>query len=66
MSARSNAQEGVVFSEAELILAELRTLRQRVIDAWEERGVILTREEQGRLREEIEDTCRLLTELTGN
>jgi hypothetical protein len=51
-------------SEAQRILADLRVLRRKFIDAWEERAVILTAEEQRRLKNEIADTCSLLTTLT--
>jgi hypothetical protein len=50
--------------DAQAMLAEVRALRQRVVDAWRERAVLLTREEQKELRDEINDTCALLTELT--
>ena len=51
-------------SEADRILADLRRLREDVINAWFERAVILTREEQEALRAEIRQTCQLLTDLT--
>ena len=51
-------------SEAERVLAKLSALRRAVLEAWSERAVILTREEQARLREEIRDTCDLLSDLT--
>jgi len=51
-------------SEAQKILTEIRALRRRVIDAWQERGVILTSEEQRELGDEIKYTCELLTVLT--
>ena len=49
---------------ADVMLADFRNLRERFITAWKERAVMLTREEQERLRQEIADTCTLLTELT--
>lgn len=45
-------------------LAELRALRRRIVDLWLERGVMLTGEEQKELRDEIRETCTLLTALT--
>ena len=50
--------------DGEDLLAELRELRERLIAAWRERAVMLTREEQDRLLEEIKDSCALLTDLT--
>lgn len=51
-------------SEAERILADLRALRQSVVVAWQERAVILSREEQLQLTAEIKRTCEILTDLT--
>jgi uncharacterized protein YukE len=51
-------------SEAQQILADLRGLRRQIIDAWHERGVILSKEEQQQLRDEIKYTCELLSALT--
>ena len=51
-------------SEAERILADLRSLRQSIIVAWRERAVILSREEQLELTAEIKETCQILTDLT--
>jgi hypothetical protein len=51
-------------SGAQRILADLRMLRRKVIDAWMERAVTLTADEQRQLRDEIADTCSLLTTLT--
>ena len=51
-------------SEADLILADLRALKRRVVEAWHARAVVLTPEEQVRLRDEIRDTCELLSDLT--
>jgi hypothetical protein len=53
-------------SEAQRMLADVRMLRRKVIDAWEERAVILTSDEQRQLKDEIADTCSLLTALTLN
>ena len=52
--------------ESKRILGELRTLRHMIVDAWHERHVILTKEEQRELQAEIKETCDLLTELTSN
>jgi hypothetical protein len=53
-------------SEGKRILAEVRSLRRTIIDAWHERGVVLSREEQDELRDEIRQTCELLTSLTSS
>jgi hypothetical protein len=53
-------------SEGKRILTELRSLRRTIIDAWHERGVILSRAEQAELRDEIRRTCELLTSLTSS
>ncbi len=53
-------------SEAQTILADLRFLRRKIIDAWQERAVVLTREEQEELRKEIQHTCALLADLTSS
>lgn len=51
-------------SEAHQTLSEIRTLRQRVLLAWQARGVVLTDEERRELKAEIAYTCDLLTVLT--
>jgi hypothetical protein len=51
-------------SEAQRLLTDLRMLRRHIVDAWQERGVILTREEQRELRDEIKLTCEILAGLT--
>ncbi|MBV8688236.1 MAG: hypothetical protein JOZ90_08590 [Alphaproteobacteria bacterium] len=69
MSQGSESTSNVVSigtSEAELILSDLRRLRERIITAWFERGVMLTLDEQARLRDEIRQTCSLLTDLTAS
>ena len=48
---------------ADDMLASLAELRNNLISAWRERAVMLTRDEQERLKREIADTCSLLTEL---
>ena len=53
-------------SEADQIIDSLRAMKRGVIDAWKERAVVLTREEQRRLRDEIRDTCELLQNLTAS
>lgn len=52
--------------DAEEMLRDLREHRERLILAWRERGVMLTREEQDRLREEITETCQLLSGLSAD
>jgi hypothetical protein len=44
---------------------DLHALRLSVTAAWQERGVMLTPEEQNALRAEIADLCRYLADLTG-
>ena len=53
-----------VDNEADHILTSVRALRRGVVEAWQSRSVLLTREEQRQLRDEIRDTCALLTDLT--
>jgi len=53
-------------SEGKRILSELRSLRRKIVEAWQERGVVLSREEQGELRDEIRRTCELLTSMTAS
>ena len=53
-------------SEGKRILTDLRSLRRQIIDAWQERGITLTREEQHELRDELRRTCELLTDLTAS
>ncbi len=48
---------------ADALLGDLVELRGHLISAWRERAVMLTKEEQARLKDEIADTCTLLTEL---
>lgn len=50
--------------EANEILSNLRLLRDQVVTAWNERGVVLSREEQAALHAEIKQTCEFLTDLT--
>jgi hypothetical protein len=44
---------------------DLHTLRMSVTLAWQERGVMLTPEEQDELQAEIKDLCNYLQNLTG-
>ena len=50
--------------EAEEILTNLRALRDQIVTAWNERGVVLSREERAVLHAEIKQTCEFLTDLT--
>ena len=59
---RNNVYELGAFNADEL-LGEIVELRGRIITAWRERAVMLTREEQHRLIDEIRETCRLLGDL---
>jgi hypothetical protein len=45
------------------MLNEIVELRGRILTAWRERAVMLTRDEQHRLLSEIQETCRLLGDL---
>ena len=51
-------------SEAQRILGDLSALRNKIAKAWQERGVMLTPDEQKKLRDEIKATCNFLTDLT--
>ena len=51
-------------AEADSILLNLRALRDQIVTAWSERGVVLSREEQSMLHAEIQQTCEFLTILT--
>ena len=51
-------------SDAEDILSNLRALREQIVTAWSERGVVLSRPEQAALHAEIKETCEFLTALT--
>lgn len=58
----TNVYELGAFSADEM-LAEIVDLRSRVIQAWRERSVMLTRPEQDQLLQEIRLTCQLLGDL---
>ncbi len=51
-------------SEAEAILRNLCCLRDQIITAWRERGVMLSPEERADLHAEIQQTCEFLTNVT--
>lgn len=51
-------------SEADAILANLRSLRDQIVEAWRERGVILSEDERDMLTNEIKQTCSFLEDLT--
>jgi hypothetical protein len=51
-------------SDAQQILLSIRSLRWTIIRAWQSRAVMLTEGERRTLRDEIDDTCELLTGLT--
>jgi hypothetical protein len=51
-------------SEAERIRRDLRRLREAIVVAWGERGVMLSRDERHELQREIQETCDLLMQLT--
>lgn len=53
-------------SAAHNILADVRQLRRHICEAWQERAVTLTPEEQLQLRDEIRETCDLLKDLTSS
>jgi hypothetical protein len=50
--------------DADRMLHDISTLRERIVQAWRERAVMLTREEQTRLAAEVATTCSLLLDLT--
>ena len=45
---------------AAAIRANIAALREAAVGAWREWAVVLTREEQEQLKQEIADTCELL------
>jgi hypothetical protein len=47
------------------VRADLLALRMSVTVAWQERAVMLTREEQRELQAEIKELCHFLQHLTG-
>ena len=49
---------------ADDMLRDIVDLRTRVVDAWRERAVMLTREEQAQLLQEVRLTCQLLGDLS--
>ena len=51
-------------SDFHAVRMNIAALRESVVVAWRERGVMLTPEQQRILRDEIADTCQLLTALT--
>ena len=55
---------GIRPSEAEKFRRNLSALREQIIVAWHERGVLLSREEQAELHADIKETCEFLSELT--
>ena len=61
---QSNNVVSIGSCEAEEILANLRALRDQIVTAWSERGVVLSREEQAGLHAEIKQTSEFLTDLT--
>jgi len=66
MAQRDDLGSAVPASEADRMRASLRALRANVIEAWQSRAVLLTRDEQNELRDEIRKTCALLTDLTAS
>lgn len=63
-NAASTRPVGIGSSEADAILHNLRSLRDDIVVAWQERAVILSAAERAALHEEIKATCDLLTDLT--
>ena len=61
---QSNNVVSITANEAGDILLNLRALRDQIVTAWNERGVVLSREEQVLLHAEIKQTCEFLTALT--
>ena len=60
----SNNVVSIGAADAESIRANLRELRDQIVTAWQERCVVLSKDEQTVLRTEIEETCKLLMDLT--
>ena len=60
----ANNVVGIGSAEADSIVENLRALRDQIVTAWSERGVVLSREEQAALHSEIQQTCEFLTNLT--
>ncbi|MEV4934937.1 hypothetical protein [Sphingobium sp. LSP13-1-1.1] len=52
--------------DADAIFQKITALRQSIVDAWQERAVTFTPEEQHRLKEEIGATASLLHDLIMN
>lgn len=48
------------------IRLDLAALRNSVTLAWQERGIMLTPDERKELRDEIQDLCRYLSDLTAS
>ena len=61
---QSNNVVSIGSLEAEHILGNLRALRDQIVIAWNERGVVLSPEEQVLLHAEIKQTCDFLMDLT--
>ena len=51
-------------SEFQTMLRLIRALRNELVTAWRERAVVLSKEEQERLHQEIKRTCQFLSDLT--
>jgi hypothetical protein len=54
----------VQVSDVQVILGDVRLLRNQIVTAWRERGVVLTVEERELLHDEITQTCQFLNDLT--
>jgi uncharacterized protein YukE len=65
-SADSEDVVSITSTDAGQMLADLRSLRQTIIVAWQERAVMLSSWEQKALRDKIKRTCELLTHLTSS
>jgi hypothetical protein len=63
-TSRKHKRRSYCPSDVDIILSNLRVLRDQVVTAWCERGVVLNSEEQAALHAEIKRTCDFLTDLT--
>ena len=59
-----SADTAIDSSETQQILRSIRSLRGTIVRAWQARSVMMTEDERRILRDEIRDTCELLTDLT--
>jgi hypothetical protein len=51
-------------SEAQVLFSKVKSLRDELVTAWQERAVVLSKLGQERLYDEIKKTCELLSGMT--